>query len=269
MLETSRWLATTREDEIPAVLHTKVCTTAKMITGNPDPFSGLKRFSNEQALKMLPSLEKMIEESSDAKEAFQLAVKTAICGNAIDFEVENYDFSMERFDTQFLSCIEKDFAVDHTVLLMKQLERSKKIIYILDNAGEIVFDKLLINLIKRTYGCEVWAAVKEKPVVNDALLDDAERVGLTSVAQVITTGNDHIGVELDSSSETFLNHLTTSDLIIAKGQGCYETLTELESSLNVPVYYLLIAKCPVVAEDLAVPMGSSVVKFSNPKTSQP
>ncbi len=267
MLETAKWLATMFETEIPAALHTQVCRIARRITGNPDPFSKLKKFSNNQALKMLPSLEKRIKESRDAKEAFQLAVRMAICGNAIDFEVENYDFSVERFDSQFLSCLEKNLAVDHTALLMQQLERARKVLYLLDNAGEIIFDKLFISLIKRTYGCEVWAVVKEKPVVNDALLDDAQHVGLTSVVQVITTGNDHIGVELSSFSALFLNHLNASDLIIAKGQGCYETLTELESSLNTPICYLLIAKCPVVAEDLEVPLNSGIVKFVNQKSS--
>jgi len=264
ILETARWLLTTEtETVIPAALHTHVCRTAKKITGNPDPFSRLKKFSNDQAIKMFLTVEQRIRASRDAQEAFQLAVKMAICGNAIDFEVENYDFSLEEFDRQFMGCLEKDLATDDTVFLMQQLKRSRKVLYLMDNAGEIVFDKLFMNLIRRTYDCEIWAVVKEKPVMNDALIEDAEQISLTSVARVITTGNDHIGIELNSSSDEFLSHLKTCDLIIAKGQGYYETLTEVESVLKVPICYLLRAKCPVVAEDLGVPLDSGVARFGN------
>ncbi|MFQ6095278.1 MAG: DUF89 domain-containing protein [Candidatus Bathyarchaeia archaeon] len=267
ILETATWLSgmsAKMENVTPAYLHTQVCRIARRITGNPDPFLRIKRSSNEQALRTLPLLEKMIRKTQDAKENFRLAVRIAICGNAVDFEVEDYAFSLDRFDAQLLSCVERDPAIDHTSILMQQLERAEKVLYLLDNAGEIVFDKILIDLIKRTYNCEVWAVVKEQPVLNDALIEDAEQVRLTSVVPVITTGNDHIGVDLDRCSETFLNHLRTSDLIIAKGQGCYETLTELRSSLRVPICYLLRAKCPIVADDLGVPLQSSVVKFVDP-----
>ncbi len=266
-IETIKWLSTVNELEAvtPAVLHTQVCRMAKRITGNQDPFLKLKRFSNHQALKMLPLLEREIESSHEAKEAFQLAVKMAICGNAIDFEVENYDFSLERFGDQFVSCLDKNLAIDDTGPLMQHLERSGKVLYLLDNAGEIVFDRLLIELTKKIYGCEIWAAVKDGPVVNDALMDNAEQVGLTSVVPVITTGNDHIGVDLRNSSDVFLGHLKGSDLILAKGQGSYETLTELETELRISVCYLLRAKCPVVAESLGVPLNSSVVRFVVPR----
>jgi len=268
MIETAEWLATAQEGKAvtPASLHTEVCRLAKAITRNPDPFHRLKRFSNDQALKMLPALKRRIDKSRDEKEAFQRTVKMAICGNAIDFEVVNYDYSLERFDEQFLGCLEKDLAIDHTALLMQQLERSRKVLYLLDNAGEIVFDKLLIGFIKKAYGCEIWAAVKENPILNDALMDDAEHVGLTLVVPVITTGNDHIGIDLGSSSDKFLDHFNGSDLILSKGQGCYETLTELGSEFDTPICYLLRAKCPVVAENLGVPLSSSIVKFVNPKS---
>lgn len=267
LLEMAKWLVANYQTETatPATFHTQVCRVARLVTGNPDPFSKLKKFSNDQALKMLSSLEARIRACRDAKEAFQLAVRMAICGNTIDFEVENYGFSLEKFDSQFLNCLKKDLAIDHTILLMQQLGRSGKVAYILDNAGEIVFDKILIELIKGTYGCEIWAAVKEGPVLNDALMEDAEQVGITSSVPTITTGNDHIGVELSTSSEAFLHHFRTSDLVIAKGQGCYETLTEIEPMLSIPICYLLIAKCPVVAQDLGVPLNSGIVKLVNPE----
>jgi len=152
ILETARSLAAIDEMNtlIPAALHTQVCRMARRITGNPDPFSRLIMFSNDQALKMLPALEEKIKASRDTNEAVRLAVKMAICENVIDFEVENYDFSLEGFDSQLIGCLEKGLAIDHTVLLMQQLERSGEVLYLLDNAGEIVFGKSLIDFLKMT-----------------------------------------------------------------------------------------------------------------------
>lgn len=266
ILETAEWLTNlgSARQISPAALHTQVCRIARKISGNSDPFSSLKRQSNKAAIKVLPLLERRIEAERSLKEAFQLAVKIAICGNAVDFEVENYRFSLDEFDNQILSCVEKGLAIDHTSSLMKYLEEADKVLYLLDNAGEIIFDKLLINMIRQVYECEIWAVVKGSPVINDALMEDAEEVELTSSTHVISTGNDHIGVELETASEEFLMHLKTSDMVLAKGQGCYETLTEFESKLKIPICYLLKAKCPIVAEDLGVPLNSSVVKIVNP-----
>ncbi len=263
ILEVAKWLSSNPiSDFTPAALHTWAYRIAVKISGDRDPFLKLKRFSNERALRVAASFERELLAGGDDEETFRLAVRMAICGNAVDFEVEEYGFSLEKFDSQFCECLKAAPVIDHSNMLMQCLERSRKVLYLLDNAGEIVFDKLLIEIIKRMYNCDVLAVVKEGPILNDALLEDAEEVGLTSIVNVITTGNDHIGVDLASSSRTFKDHLASSDMIIAKGQGCYETLSEIESSMGKPIFYLLKAKCSIVAQDLNVPQGSNVIKFS-------
>jgi uncharacterized protein with ATP-grasp and redox domains len=151
-------------------------------------------------------------------------------------------------------------AVDDTPKLMEALQRSKKVVYLLDNAGEIVFDKFFIKTIADRFPVKVYAAVKSGPILNDATLEDARQVGLGEVAEVFTTGNDHIGTNLDESSDEFLERLRTADVIIAKGQGQYESLTEVESRLPRPIAYVLRAKCSLVADKLGVPRNGNIVK---------
>ena len=153
--------------------------------------------------------------------------------------------------------------IDNTLKLMSRVSESKRILYLLDNAGEIVFDKFLMQMIKEKYSVKIFAAVKSAPVLNDATLEDAEQIGLGEVAEVITTGNDHIGINLDESSEEFLQRLYEADLIIAKGQGNYESITEFEHLLSKPIVYVLRAKCILVAESLGVQLYGNVVKAVN------
>jgi hypothetical protein len=143
---------------------------------------------------------------------------------------------------------------------MKVLIRSKKVVYLLDNAGEIVFDKYFIKMINENFPVKVYAAVKEGPILNDATVEDARQIGLEEVAEVITTGNDDIGLNLEESSKEFLDHIRTADLIIAKGQGNYESLTEVEHLLPKPIVYIMRAKCSLVADTLGVPRNGNVVK---------
>jgi len=260
ILETVRWLADRGagySEGPPSALHTEVCRIARRITGNPDPFSSLKSLSNERALEVLPLLEGEAR-GLEKPEVFRLAVRAAICGNALDFEVEGYRFSLEDFRPHLLGCLGQGLAVDDTGELMSLLAGSRKVLYLLDNAGEIAFDRFLIQVARENYPCEVVAAVKEGPVLNDATMEDARQVGLDRVAPVITTGNDCIGLHLEGSSERFRAHLEAADLIIAKGQGYYESMSERRQAA--PVCYLLRAKCAPVAEDLGVPLGGNVAK---------
>jgi uncharacterized protein with ATP-grasp and redox domains len=262
--ETMKWLADDPEvlNYTPAMLHTHVQRLAEKITGNPDPFKDLKKASNEIALRVVPVLEKKCAQLKFT-DAFKLAVLGTICGNAIDFEVEEHRFSMDELESSLLLCLNGDFIIDDTLKLKKILSKSKKVIYLLDNAGEIVFDKFFIKTITSRFSVNVYAAVKNGPILNDATIEDAKQIGLEEVAKVITTGNDHIGVNLDESSEEFLEHLRTADLIIAKGQGNYESLTEFEHLFPKPIAYILKAKCSLVANKLSIPRNGNVVKIIN------
>jgi len=259
--ETLKWLAGKHDimEETPPRLHTYVQRLARKITGNNDPFKELKWKSNEIASKVMHVLERKCRKRS-FEDAFRLAVLGTICGNTIDFEVEGHRFSMSRLEDDLLRCLSGSLAIDDTSRLMDAISRSKRILYLLDNAGEIVFDKFLMRIIKEKYSVKIFAAVKSAPVLNDVTLEDAEQIGLGEAAKVITTGNDHIGINLDESSEEFLQCLHKADLIIAKGQGYYESMTEIEHLLSKPIVYVLRAKCALVAESLGVQQYGNVVK---------
>jgi len=261
LYETLRWLSEKHDimKETPPRLHTYVQRLARRITGNNDPFKELKWKSNEIALKVMRVLEHKCRKRS-FEESFRLAVLGTICGNTIDFEVEGHRFSMSNLEDHLLRCLSGSLAVDDTSKLMDAISRSKRIMYLLDNAGEIVFDKFLMRIIKEKYSVKIFAAVKSAPVLNDATLEDAGQIGLEEVAEVITTGNDHIGINLEESSEEFLRRLHEADLIIAKGQGNYESMTEVEHLFSKPIVYVLRAKCVLVAESLGVQQHGNVVK---------
>lgn len=262
-LDVAKWLVDhfSLSHSLPNLLHTQVCRIARRITGNLDPFKDEKRASNEMALRAIPLLEDKIEELNDAREVFRFAVKSSIIGNVIDFEVQDHAFRLDRFESTISGLLAEGLAVDNVGEFDDLLAESKDVIYLLDNAGEIALDRFLIEIIKENYPCRVCAVVKEGPVLNDATMADANQVDLGEVADdVITTGNDVIGVCLEESSAEFLSRLKTADLIIAKGQGHYESLTEIEHMLARPICYLLKAKCSLVAQSMGVSVKANVAK---------
>lgn len=263
VIEVLRWLYNGAENLMnitPAALHTYAFKTVQRISGSRDPFMQLKKMSNSLAMKMVPILMREIS-GREKNEAIKIAVLGAVCGNSIDFEVEGHYVPIEDLERALLSCLRAGLTIDDTDKLISSLSESREVLYLLDNAGEIVFDKLLISIIAERYPVRVVAAVKSGPVLNDATLEDALEVGLDECAEVITTGSDSIGLDLKETTEDFKKRLKGADIIIAKGQGYYESLTELESILNKPIVYMLRAKCQVVASSLNVPQGSNIVKF--------
>lgn len=264
VIEVLRWLSETAENLAgitPAMLHTYAFRTVQRISGNNDPFVRLKKISNDLAMKIIPILRREID-GKGSVEALKIAALGAVCGNSIDFEVEGYYVSIEDLEKMLLSCLKIGLAIDEREKLLWALSKSRKVLYLLDNAGEIVFDKLFISTIIENYPVKVIAAVKHGPILNDATMKDALETGLHEVAEVVTTGSDSIGLNLEEISNEFRKILNEADIIIAKGQGYYESLSEIETILNKPIIYMLRAKCQVVAESLNVPQGSNVIKFS-------
>lgn len=262
VMEAVRWLSEIKRigDYTPAELHTHIYRIAKRVTGNPDPFHPVKRLSNRVAMGILPTLKERIGSCGNFEEAFHLALMGAICGNTIDFEVEGYKPSMGLLERSIARCLGGTFSIDDAGVLMDLLSRSRRVIYLLDNAGEIAFDRLLIEIILERYSPDLWAVVKEGPILNDATMEDAVEVGLTEVVNVVTTGNDHIGLRMEGTSEMFRSLLEGADLIIAKGQGYYESIPEVQPPIQKPICYVLRAKCILVAEALGVPLQGNVVK---------
>lgn len=225
----------------------EVYRIVREVTGVNDPFASLKDESIRKALALYPSFKEVVETSGDPLET---AVRLAVAGNIIDFGADP-DFELEQ-DIQ--EALRREPAINHFDVLKNKLKGAREILYLADNAGETVFDKIFIEAMAKP----VVYAVRDRPVINDATVEDAIKSGLDEVARIVSSGCDAPGVIPNRCTEEFLDLFQRADLIISKGQGNYETL----SSEQRPVFYLLKAKCPVIARDLGVKQGDTVIKYS-------
>jgi len=231
----------------------RVVELIEELTGVYDPYKDLKRASNDEALAMLNEVKSLIASHEDSLRA---AVKVAIAGNIIDFvAVETYDLraTIEKV-------MKQEPAIDDYSRLRGEVLSAETLLYFADNAGEIVFDKLLVEEMIRVRGKpfrRISFVVKGGPIINDATIEDALYVGLDKLPNIefkkVSSGKPGTGPEL--SSPEVLSWIRNHDLVISKGQGNYEDLSDIGE-----VYFLLIAKCPVVAEDIGVRVGDIVIK---------
>jgi uncharacterized protein with ATP-grasp and redox domains len=214
-------------------------------TGGRDPYARAKEEATQQALALYPKLKSLVTEASDP---LLVAARLAIAGNMIDLAPNSsYDLwaTVERV-------LDQPFAVDHSHAFAQALSSTDELLYLADNAGETVFDRVLIE----SLDVPVIYAVKGGPVLNDATLDDAVSAGLDRVAEVVSTGSDAPGTVLRLCSAEFRRRYDEARMIIAKGQANYETL----SGEGERLFFLLQTKCHVIAEDVGAPQGSIVLK---------
>jgi uncharacterized protein with ATP-grasp and redox domains len=229
---------------------TKIHRTIKQETGNPDPYHEQREKSDEIALQFLPQVEKILEKDG----SFKNYLKAAIAGNVLDFGALGLNSDIEGL---VMSTVEKELSMDHSPELEAELKKAKTVLYLADNVGEIVFDKLLIKKLQE-YDVEVTMALKDGPILNDACLVEARKVGLDEVARLTTTGTDSVGVLYADLSPEFKQEFSQADLIISKGLGNYEGLGEMDLG-DKPVFCLLNAKCQPIARDIGVEVGDNVV----------
>jgi len=213
-------------------------------TGVKDPYRKIKEQSIRQALSLYPEMKKLIESS---KESLLTAIRLAVAGNIIDFGA-NINFDLKKDVEKILL---QDFAIDHYQEFLKALKKAKRILFVADNAGETVFDRLLIEELQKP----VVYAVRERPIINDAIRQDAILSGIDKVAEIISSGSDAPGTTLKFCSEEFLNIYISSDLVISKGQGNYEELSDEKR----PIFFLLKAKCSPIASDLGIEEGGIIL----------
>lgn len=218
------------------------------ITGVADPYKKIKKSNIKEALSLYPELKKIVN-TSDNK--LLTAVRLSIAGNVIDLGV-NKKFNIIEDVGKILK---QDFAIFHFNEFVKQVKKARSILYLGDNAGESVFDKILIEELKKP----VTYVVREIPVINDVTLEDAIDSGLDKVAEIISSGTSAPGTILDLCNETFLKRFYNADIIISKGQGNYEGL----SNTHRPLFFLLKAKCPVIAKNIGVEEGDIILKGIN------
>lgn len=216
------------------------------LTSVVDPYYKEKQQSNHIALKLYGEWKPKVLVSSDP---FNLALRLAIAGNIMDYGASQV-FDVNKTIKKVLNT---DFAIDHSNLLKQRIKGAKHILYLGDNAGEIVFDKLFIETIIHP---NVVFAVKDAPVLNDVTFQDAEEVGLYDVADVISNGYDASSTLLEKCSKEFLDVYNSADLIISKGQGNLEGLIDEKDPR---IFFLFMVKCDVIAERVGVEKGSFVV----------
>lgn len=238
------FLAGTDFNRTPPEISEELYNLIARFSCNPDPYRELKAEHIQKALELYPVLKKMAQASPDQLRA---ALEISLAGNVIDFGANSgEDWLLEG---RFLQS--EPLAIDDYHLLRADLDRARKVVFLGDNAGETVFDRLFLEL----SGRRVIYAVREKPIINDATLEEARASGLEVVAELMSSGCRAPGTVFEQCSSEFQALLREADLIISKGQGNFECLEKLPG----PFYFLLKAKCQVVARYLDVSPGSLII----------
>ena len=229
----------------------------KKYTCMEDPYLEIKDQCNRFALGIYEKLISKLDNSSDRLLA---AVELAIAGNIIDYGVKNtlnVDYELERILKDRREMI-KNGASRHFQYedFKAAVGSAKTILYLADNAGEVVFDRVLIEEIRRIDPeKEIVYVVKGKPIINDALEKDALDCGIDKVSRVISSGSDAPGTLIPLCSEDFLEIYRQADMVISKGQGNFEGLSCAKRS----IFFLFIAKCHVIAKDVECDVGDTIL----------
>ncbi len=247
--EVMRLLTELELDVSPPEIAQKVHRVVRRVSGEEEPYAGIKRLYNERALRLIDALRPDVEGAPDPLER---AARLAVAGNVIDFGAEGKAFDLER---ECRAVLEAEFARYDYADFRRDLLEARALLYLGDNAGEIAFDRLLVEEIRRLSRAEITFVVRGRPVLNDATLEDARFVGLDRLVRVIDNGSDAPATVLSEVRPEVRRLFETADVIIAKGQGNYETLNEEPADL----YFLLKAKCPVLAAEAGVKVGEYLI----------
>jgi len=234
----------------PPYMARRIHEYVRNITGVKDPYKQVKERFNRAALEMYPKLKKIVQGSSDPVAE---AIKISIAGNIIDFGA-TAGISEELVEETLKCCLRQEIPGDMLERFKESVSDARYILFLGDNAGETVFDRILIEEMPME---RIVYAVKGGPIINDATLEDAEAAGLTGIVRVIDNGCDAPGTILSLCSTGFLDEFAKADLVIAKGQANYETLSEVKDK---EIFFLLKIKCPVIAADIGYNTGEMVVK---------
>ncbi|MBN2050004.1 MAG: DUF89 family protein [Spirochaetales bacterium] len=237
----------------PPEIAVEVYRVIREKTGLVDPFAAVKRESNENALAVYPEMLRRVKGSVDP---LSLAVQIAISGNIIDYganiRIDLKEEICRILDEEASAIAGEEKRLFDLEAFRSALSAAREILYIGDNAGEIVFDRVLIETLLRLYpDVTIRYAVRGEPIINDVTLEDALAVGMDRVCEVVDSGSPAPGAVPALCSPAFRRLLETADLIISKGQGNYEAL----SGTDYPVFCLLRVKCPVIAADIPAHLG--------------
>ncbi len=248
ILDVLRWLSEMDLSISPPALAQRIHRRLRELTGVEDPYRKEKDQHNQMALQLLPGLRARVNVSDDP---LMTAANLAVAGNIIDLGAKSGLTEHEIHDA-LRHAAEQPLAGDREHF-RQEVERAAKILYLADNCGEIVFDTLLVEQLGTA---RVTVAVRGRPVINDATLEDARTAGLTSLVHVIGNGSDAPGTLLNDCNDEFKTAFESADLIVSKGQGNFETLSHCEKN----IFFLFKAKCPVVANSINLPIGTHVLR---------
>ncbi len=240
-------------DKSPPAMAKKIHAVVRQITGVEDAYVKIKDESTAFALEMLPFLRHEVQKS---EHPFETTIRLIIAGNIIDFGTD-HNFNLNSVHQIIADALKQQIDLNAIARLHKRIMESERILYIADNCGEIVFDRLLIE----PYKDKITLAVRGNPILNDATRREAEMSGMNEIVSIIDTGDSIPGVILENCSDEFKDHFENCDFIISKGQGNFETMCETER----PVFFLFMSKCQVIATLLDCEMGSLHVIEKNPK----
>jgi len=236
-------------DKPPIAMGQHVHRLIRGLADDDDPYREVKDRFNRAALCLYPELKQRVERSPDPLET---AVRLAIAGNIIDFGM-NRNLQESDVHAAIEQAMEAPIDQDTIGTFRKAMSDASSILYLGDNTGEIVFDRLLVEQMPLE---KVTFVVRGSPVINDATMDDARAAGLTEIVEVIDNGSDAPGTLLESCPEAFRKRFEAADLILSKGQGNYETVSHIPKN----IFFLLKAKCPVIARDLGCEVGTMLFR---------
>jgi uncharacterized protein with ATP-grasp and redox domains len=228
--------------QIASAVHRNACR----IIGNPDPFRDLKKAGNQQALGVCRQVRKELR-------SFRDIVLASVIGNTFDYAVKDHDVTTE-FSGFFEQEFKKGLDIDDTGAILKLASR---VVYLTDNCGEIVFDRLMVDYLK-AHGSHVTVAVRDAPILNDATMEDALAFGFDKVADCLTTtgGGAEIGLDREKMPADLSTAIEKCTIIISKGMANYESLSEYDDLP--PVAYLMCVKCEMIAGDSGIARGSKI-----------
>jgi len=238
-----------------ATVATHVHRKTYQLLGTNDPYGALKRKSNEIALDIYPSAEKLVASSKDP---LRTAFLCSIVGNVLDFGIGiGYD-NPARLKKDFKSLLGEGLGWDDTTRIKALLKKAESVVYLADNCGEIVLDRLALKALKK-FDIDLTLVVKEEPILADATKKDISGLGMERIVdRIVEAPGFAVGIDLDSLTGKFGKMMRNADLIIAKGMANFESLSETDLA---PVAYLLRTKCSPVANALGLKKDINAVKL--------
>ena len=254
MLEVLKNLEDVNFENSPPELSKEVHRIIRDITKSDDPYKNVKDESNKMIEKLYDSLKEEVEKSKDP---LLTSIKLAIVGNVIDYG------AMNRFNINDMikHALQREFDDKDYPAFKETLDESKSILYLADNTGELFFDKLLLEKLKEM-DKKITYVVKENPIINDALIDDVKYADIDRLAEIITCDKGQKastpGVVIKYASDEFKKTFEKVDMVVSKGQGNYEGLSDTKRK----VFFLLVAKCPLVAKDIGSDVGKLILKVN-------